>query len=177
MRVFSILALPMLCAACVTGYHQSSLVGGYSDLQIARNVYQVTARGNGYTSASRVQDMALLRSAELTLENGYRYFGLADANDPIAAQAIAAAQDEAFTPSDEEMTVGNLNTTNSEIDLNPHVMYHMARPNVDNFVVMYREPPTGVGIVLDALEICATVGPRFEVDCLADSATSNAQEN
>ena len=31
-------------------------------------------KGNGYTSKDKTFDFALLRSAELTLENGYRYF-------------------------------------------------------------------------------------------------------
>lgn len=57
--------------ACMTPYTSDGLLGGYSETQVAENVWKVSFQGNGYTSRERAENMALLRSAELTLQEGY----------------------------------------------------------------------------------------------------------
>ena len=48
---------------------------GYSELELASDVYQVSFhKGLGNVGPGQLPDLALLRSAELTLEKGYRYF-------------------------------------------------------------------------------------------------------
>ena len=47
--------------------------GGYSELDLAPNTYQVSFSGRDISTA-KSQDYALLRAAELTLEKGRRYF-------------------------------------------------------------------------------------------------------
>lgn len=51
---------------------------GYTDTQLAENRYRVTFTGNTMTPKETVQDYALLRAAELTLQNGYDWFRLAN---------------------------------------------------------------------------------------------------
>jgi len=65
-------------AACATPYQPRGARGGFSETQLDRNVFQVTFRGNGYTSGERAADFTLLRSAELTLANGFNYFIIAE---------------------------------------------------------------------------------------------------
>jgi hypothetical protein len=76
---------------CATGYTSSGFTGGYSDTQLAPDVFRVTFKGNGYTSAERVQDFALLRAADLALTNGYTHFG-------ILGEASGASQGSFTTP-------------------------------------------------------------------------------
>ena len=47
-------------------------------MPLAQDTYEVSFRGNGYTSQDKVQKMALLRAAELTLEKGYKSFEIVD---------------------------------------------------------------------------------------------------
>jgi hypothetical protein len=72
--------LPMLAtlcfAGCATGYHSSGFTGGFSDTQLAPDVFRISFQGNGYTSADRTQDLALLRAADVTLSHGYHFFGI-----------------------------------------------------------------------------------------------------
>ena len=76
------LALLAILAGCATAYHRGSLhETGYTDLQLAKNLYQVRFRGAMLTPYAQVADFALLRSAELTLENGYHYFLLVRSSD------------------------------------------------------------------------------------------------
>ncbi len=68
----------LILAGCQTAttYHPSDRPGaaGYSDVQLSGNRYRVTFTGNSATPRDRVEDYLLLRSAEVTLKAGYRFF-------------------------------------------------------------------------------------------------------
>lgn len=80
MRTIRILpiALTALIAACATqtAYVPADKRGdyGYTETRLTENRYRVTFTGNSLTPRETVQDYALLRAAELTLENGYDWF-------------------------------------------------------------------------------------------------------
>ncbi len=76
---FAVLAAAaLLLAACETPatYHPASREGGtgYTDEQLAANRFRVTFTGNAATKRQTVENYLLLRSAEVTLKAGYRYF-------------------------------------------------------------------------------------------------------
>lgn len=70
-------------ASCATAYKPNGLTGGYSEMKLNSNTYVVNFRGNGFTSPERVKAMALLRGADLTKQNGFRYFAVMDADDRV----------------------------------------------------------------------------------------------
>ncbi len=85
MRRIGLIAAILILSGCATDYQrqETTLVEwwdgyGYSSTQIDTNVFQVTFKGNAYTGRDRANDFALLRSAELALENGYEYFVIID---------------------------------------------------------------------------------------------------
>lgn len=67
----------LLCTGCATGYRPGDFFGGYSDTQLAPDVFRVHFGGNGYTSQERAQDFAMLRAAELTLHHNFTCFSIA----------------------------------------------------------------------------------------------------
>jgi len=69
-----IIGCALLLVSCATPYQHMGLGGGFTDKQIAPDVFKIHFRGNGYTPDKRAQDLAVLRAAELTLEHGYQYF-------------------------------------------------------------------------------------------------------
>jgi hypothetical protein len=76
-----ILAILML-VGCATGNYQSYNGGiGYQNTKINSSEYLVTYTGTSTTNIEKVNDFALLRSAELTLESGYKYFVINDAKN------------------------------------------------------------------------------------------------
>lgn len=79
MRIFAYLLMLAVLSGCATAYQPQSMSGGFSSTQLDTNVFQVTFKGNGYTDRDKANDFALLRSAELALENGYKYFVIVDA--------------------------------------------------------------------------------------------------
>jgi hypothetical protein len=61
---------------CATPYQQSGYRGGFTETRLAPDIFAISFAGNSFTSPERVSDFALLRAAELTLNNGYNRFTL-----------------------------------------------------------------------------------------------------
>lgn len=73
-----IIFISFLFFGCATQYQGRGFSGGFSELKLNNDLYQVTFNGNGYTSAARVQRYFLRRCAEIALENKYDYFAIVD---------------------------------------------------------------------------------------------------
>lgn len=78
---FLALVLIVILSACSTTYHPMGLTGGYSDSRLAPDIYRVAFYGNAYTANERVKDLALLRAAELTVQQGFKYFSVVEENN------------------------------------------------------------------------------------------------
>ena len=90
MRVrIKLAALSAVCllAGCATAYQPDGVSGGYSDRLLNGNTEQVSFRGDRFTSPETLHSYLLRRCADLTLQNGYRYFELVT---PIESSAIVA---------------------------------------------------------------------------------------
>ena len=80
-----VLCLSVLLVSCSTGYRPLNDSGGYWDEKIesTSNKFKIGYDGNKWHSdpvnrKERVIDLALLRSAEVALENGFKYFVISD---------------------------------------------------------------------------------------------------
>ncbi|MEO8114247.1 MAG: hypothetical protein ABI655_07705 [Phenylobacterium sp.] len=82
--VFVALALAAGLSACATptpyqpNVRGQATSGGYSDMKIEANRWRVTFAGNSLTTRETVEGYLLYRAAELTQQNGYDWFRLAD---------------------------------------------------------------------------------------------------
>lgn len=76
LAIIATILLGMLVTACATGYQGKGFTGGFNDTQLAPDVFRVSFSGNAFTSNDRVQDFALLRAAEITLANNFKYFAV-----------------------------------------------------------------------------------------------------
>lgn len=75
------LALALAACATATPYQPAgSSNGGYAEQRLESNRYKITFAGNSITPRQTVENYLLYRSAEVTLQNGYDYFVLADNN-------------------------------------------------------------------------------------------------
>jgi len=68
------LLLAALAGCGATKYQPEGVKGGFSEVQLDRNVFRVTFSGNTYTKGQLAEDYALLRSAEVTLAHGFSHF-------------------------------------------------------------------------------------------------------
>lgn len=70
------IVLAALLAGCATGYQPKDSTGGYSESALEPGVWRVRFDHTPYTLRQQIDDFTLLRSAELTLQQGYDYFTL-----------------------------------------------------------------------------------------------------
>ena len=78
----------VLLAGCATPYQSTGFTGGYSETQLAPDVFRVYFRGNGYTSGERAEDFAMLRAADTCLQHGFTCFALLDERSSTSTSAI-----------------------------------------------------------------------------------------
>jgi len=126
------------CAA--TPYQQRGATGGFSETQLAENVFEVRFRGNGYTSSERASDFALLRSAELTLEKGFRYFIIDDNEN---AQRVS------------------INTITTSYGNNT---YSISKPHARKVIVCFKEKPNWPGLIYDAQFLVRSLKEKYEIE-------------
>ena len=103
MKYLGILIGFLFVYSCATPYQSTGFTGCFTDTQLSDTVWKVSTAGNGFTAKTTVNDYALLRAAELTLEKGYKYFVVGDENQTSTSHKA----DFGSTSN----TYGNINTS------------------------------------------------------------------
>ena len=127
--VISILLFLHGCTA--TPYQSHAYSGGYSEIQLGENTFKVSFHGNGYTSMQRATDFAMLRSAEIALLSGCRYFSVIDENSTVSSSSYSMPTTYTHT--------GNL----SYLATGGHT-YNISKPSTSNTIAIFKEKPEGV---------------------------------
>ena len=80
--LFLILASCLVCS-CATVYKRAyeSTSNGYFDTQLQDNIYEINFNGNELTNVKTAQDYALLRAAEVCLEQGFKTFTMINSSN------------------------------------------------------------------------------------------------
>jgi len=114
LKIISFLILVAIVLSGCSSYQQKSSLfnkSGFSEERMGNNVFRVTYEGNDVNSDEEVSDFNLLRSAEVTLENGFKYF--------VILKTLDSSSDENFgsTPSLSSSRIGlnKLHTATSTI--------------------------------------------------------------
>jgi hypothetical protein len=79
LRLFAFVIL----ASCATPYGPHQIVGGYSHVRIQNDVFRIVFDGNAYIHKSAVDYYALVRAAEITVQNGRDYFRVLGADTDV----------------------------------------------------------------------------------------------
>ena len=140
-RIISIICIVAL-HGCATAYQKSGFSGGYSETQLDENVFKVTFHGNGYTGRERVEDFTLLRSAELTLENGYKYFAVIDENSYTSNSTYTTPTTSYTTGS--AYGNGNYAYGNATTTTYGGQTYNISKPSSSNTIVCFKEKPSSI---------------------------------
>lgn len=129
----------VLLAGCATSYKPEGLRGGFSEAQLDVNVFRVSVRGNGYTHADRVEEMALLRSSEIALEHGFKYFVIVNAR---ASEKTQQYQDPAYATT---VTTGvGTSVAHSSTFVSGGGTYNISKPSITNTIVCLNDQPKDV---------------------------------
>lgn len=73
-KILFVILLGIFLQGCATSYQRQGFSGGYDDMKLGQDMYQISFRGNGYTGSDKIQKYFLRRCAELTLLQGYDFF-------------------------------------------------------------------------------------------------------
>jgi hypothetical protein len=148
-----LLAIPL--TQCATGYGEQSLTGGYVDKIVEPGI----VTGNGFTPEAKVQAIATLRAAELTLQQGYRRFSLFTIEDQAAADALKANRLGAYLREKAAHENGGpqLNSATTTI-YNSGIVTSVKKYGGGLFVVMSKDRAGGAH---DAAKVVAELRPRL----------------
>ena len=78
-RVWVVSLSALLLTSCASLQQRSfSSLGQFEDFQLNDQLFRVRYVGNGYTSQSEAEQIALVQAARITLQNGFRYFAVVE---------------------------------------------------------------------------------------------------
>ncbi len=75
-------------SGCATAYQSKGFSGGFSETMLSPDSFKINFAGNGYTSAERSSDFAMLRAADKSLELGCNYFGILNEADGASVGSV-----------------------------------------------------------------------------------------
>ena len=155
-----IISAALILAGCATRYQPESFTGGFTETQYSPNVWNITFNGNGFTKSTSADDMALLRSAELTLINGFKYFAIVDRNATTNITSVPQASRSSTRGNIDSF--GNFNSRTTTYGGAPIVF---RKPSSNNTIIMFKENENEDPFYYDASFICDSIGPRYKVNC------------
>jgi hypothetical protein len=145
----TVLPCAALLTGCATSYQPESFTSGFSGYMTAPDEAAVTFRGNGYTAAERVVEMAALRCAEVTLQHGYRYFVLMAVAD-LSRTSSFTTPGYAHT-TDYANAFGNFATNSATTIVTPPQTHTFYKPGVQLAVRVSNNEKQleGIGIIVN----------------------------
>jgi hypothetical protein len=161
MRIFAILLTALMLAACATPYQRIGLGGGYSETQLGKNIFQVSFRGNGYTSREKASDFSLLRSAELTLERGFRYFVIVGSEKDTKISTYTSPTQSSTTGS--AYGYGNYAYGSATTTTYGGQTYFISKPRATNTILCFKEKPDINGIVFEAEFVVKSIRQKYGI--------------
>jgi hypothetical protein len=148
-KLLSLLLLGAFLSGCATAYQRQGFSGGYSETQLGEeNIFQVSFRGNGYTRGERASDFTLLRSAEVTTENGFRYFIVVESGKDSSLSTYTTPTQSYTTGS--AYGYGNTAYGSATTTTYGGQTYMIRKPSATNTIVCFKEKPEVAGLVFDA---------------------------
>lgn len=161
MRYLATLSIAFLIAGCATGYQAQSFSGGFSETQLDKNVFRVTFKGNGYTQSERVEDFALLRSAELTLKNGFSHFAIVDGRQG-AEYGVMTTPMQSYTTGS-VTAYGNTAYGSTQTTTTGGQSFIIKKPSSTNTIVCFNGKPENGMFAYDAKFIYDSLSAKYGV--------------
>lgn len=161
-KLLAVALLQTLLLGCATAYQQKSYSGGYSETQLGENIFQVSFRGNGYTSRERASDFSLLRSAEVALEHGFRYFVIVESEKGAKLGTYTTPTTSYTTGS--AYASGNYAYGNATTTTYGGHTYLISKPSATNTILCYKDKPENGGLVFDAQFVANSIRQKYQLN-------------
>ncbi|AUW07707.1 MULTISPECIES: CC0125/CC1285 family lipoprotein [Vibrio] len=135
-------SITLALGGCATSYQGKGFTGGYSETQLDENVFVVSFEGNGYTSKKKAAAFTMLRSAELTVNNGYQFFAIID-SDSYSTNSTYTTPTTSHSTANVS-SFGNFATGTSTTTFSGGQTYAISKPSNTNTIVMFKDRPANV---------------------------------
>jgi len=165
-KLIYLFVMVMLVSGCATGYQRQGLTGGYKDIKLQDDIFKVSFRGNGYCHQERAEDFVLLRSAEVALENGYKYFIIIDEKSatqtgsyttPVTAQTYGTASAYGGSGYAHGTYSGTTHYSGGQT-------YIFHKPSMSNTIKCFKEKPENIPVmVYDAEQLKNNIGNQYGI--------------
>lgn len=99
LKIGFVLVAAVLLASCATQYQRQGPTGGYTDTQIAPDVFRVTIRGNAFLSDEQAHRFAMRRAAEITIQRGFTYLTIIESSSGSVSSVAQLGRDFRGNPS------------------------------------------------------------------------------
>jgi hypothetical protein len=137
-----IILLIALLGACAKPLQPDNYEVRISSTRLGTDSFIVSYRGRG--TDEQVVDLALLRSAELSLQNGFNYFIIVETDESAAIYATAESDDA------------------TEFTLHNGLRLQHSDPGTTNTIVCFKRKPPGFAYV--ALLVKASLRAKYGLD-------------
>lgn len=150
-----------LIVSCTT-YKPEGFTGGYSEIQLGENIFQVSFRGNGFTSSERAADFCLLRCAELASEKGYKFFAIIDSEKSSKTSIYT-------TPSNSSTSI-NVYPSGNNIYGSAHTKttggqtYIISKPRPTNTIICFKEKSEFNGIAYEVEYVKKSIKLKYNMN-------------
>jgi hypothetical protein len=137
------LVAAVLLAGCSTTYSEMGAMGGVMAAPVTSDVYRISARGNGYTDATTIQDYALLKAAETT------HFEVVNGRDATSTST--------------QQTAGTFGRGMfGGVSYTPGFSYDIVKPGEDMMIRVFNAGRTAVPNSYNAQEVFDNINPRVK---------------
>jgi len=155
MKYFLLFVLAALLIGCMAPYQKKSTWSvGYAETQLDENIFRVSFEGNEFYDEDRTADFTLLRCAELTLENDYKYFAVIDGKSSVKTETTY------IPPTYQTYTNAYSYSTTQAVGGG---VFTSTTPSANNTIMMFKEKPAG-GISYSAEFVKKSIREKYELD-------------
>lgn len=89
MKTIAITVLALALSGCATGYQSKGMSGGFSETVLAPDTFMIDFSGNGFTSAERASDFAILRAADKSEALGCDHFSVLNGREDATTSTVS----------------------------------------------------------------------------------------
>jgi len=159
---YFVFIMVLALTGCATTYQRQSFTGGYSETQLGENVFQVSFRGNGYTSRERASDFSILRCAELALENGFRYFVIID-SEKYSKTGAYTTPTQSYTTANAYGYGNYAHGTATTTTYGGQTVF-ISKPRATNTILCFKEKPETDGLFFDAEFVVKSIKQKYRIN-------------
>ena len=163
---WALLILIFLTYSCATDYQPKSFTGGYSSTKLGESIFKIHFNGNGYSNSERIEDFALLRSAEIALENDFKYFIIIDKNNSNSYSTYTTPKTNITTGNISSYNYGyggNYNFTANSYSVGGDT-YLISKPSSTNIIACFKKKPKNQTFIYDAEFISNSIRNKYNLN-------------